>query len=59
MISHGGVVYELQLFQESWRFFLDVCFACFSQMLNLWIDDVGVSLTVICIRFLEVCLSYC
>ena len=34
-------------------------FACFSQMLNFWIDDVGYSLNGICIRFLEVCLSYC
>ena len=27
-------------------------------MLNFWIDDVGASLNGICIRFLEVCLSY-
>ena len=34
-------------------------FACFSKMLNFWIDYVGVSLYGICLRFLEVCLSYC
>ena len=38
---------------------LSVCFACISQMLDFWIDDVGVSLIGICIRFLEVCLNYC
>ena len=27
-------------------------------MLNFWIDDVGASLNGICIKFLEVCLSY-
>ena len=34
-------------------------FDCFSQMLNFWIDDLGVAFNGICIRFLEVCLSCC
>ena len=40
-------------------FSLKVCFAGFSQMLSFSINDIGVFLNVICIRFLEVCLSYC
>ena len=42
---------------SSWIVFF--FFACFSQMLDFWVDVVGSSLDSICIRFLEVCLSYC
>ena len=33
---------------------MDVCFAWFSQMLNFWIDGIGVPFNGICVRFLEV-----
>ena len=36
-----------------------MCFAHFSQLLNFWIDVVGVSLNGIWVRFFEVCLTYC
>ena len=51
VIACRSVVYELDvIIRESLLFFLDVYFAWFSQMMNFWIDDVGVSLNDICIN---------
>ena len=46
-------------FLKSWWFVFNVYFTWFYQRMNFWIDNPGVSLNDVCIKFPEVCLSSC
>lgn len=56
MISHGSVLYELNVvipdFSREFLVLLE-CFSCFSQMLNFRIDDFVASLTGLAYDFLK------